>query len=318
MKKLPLLKIITSLPRNKKYIEDTDAYGVMYNANYLRTYDRALHMMMTSQESKEKNPNNNCNGILNHDGWCVTGMSNQRFKSGISLGSSFVVSGELEDQSDDGFLETWNVQLTSVPDPTEPELTIYNSAKLTIARPEKSSISLVKPFEVEKDSLTIENFHTVYRDEFDIHMPSHIPLRNVLNLFERERSDFLGGPDILRKMQDEDDLLWVVTEVSDLALVNFGKQSNDPESTNMNDVDPKEGVYCEPGQKVVVRTNFIGKRRGMIIECRQTLFVLVVDESTNQTKKRRLAQGKVTIMAIKNSTRRPTKDIPEWFLQKLK
>ena len=25
------------------YIEDTDAYGVMYNANYLRAYERALH-----------------------------------------------------------------------------------------------------------------------------------------------------------------------------------------------------------------------------------------------------------------------------------
>jgi len=162
-------------PKHHDYIEDTDAYGVMYNANYLRTCDRALHMI-TSQE-REKDQNNNSDGILNHDGWCVTGMPNQRFKAGISLGSSFVVSGELDKKSDDGFLEVWNVQLTSVPDPTEHDLTIYNSARLTISRPDKSPFPTHYAFKVDKDSLIIENIHTVYRDEFDIHMPSHIPLR---------------------------------------------------------------------------------------------------------------------------------------------
>ena len=44
------------------YLEDTDAYGIMFNTNYLRSYDRALHLTTS-------NRNLNTSVTSQHDGW---------------------------------------------------------------------------------------------------------------------------------------------------------------------------------------------------------------------------------------------------------
>lgn len=41
------------------YIEDTDAYGVVYNGNYLRAYDRSLHTTSLLEECG-LSPDENC------------------------------------------------------------------------------------------------------------------------------------------------------------------------------------------------------------------------------------------------------------------
>ena len=134
----------------------------------------------------------------------------------------------------------------------------------------------------------------MYRDEIDAHWTGHIPLRAVLNLFERARSNSLGGPSDLQKLQKEDGILVVVTNIGQCSLINH------------------EDTFIEPGQIVFVETSFVSKRKGMVIECYQTL--MVKNDDNNHA---RLAQGKITLMMINESTRRPTSKLPEWIKEKL-
>ena len=58
------------------YIEDTDAYGIMYNSNYLRCYDRALH------------------ATVDHEGWAIVSVDRQKFAASPGLGQEFVIAWE--------------------------------------------------------------------------------------------------------------------------------------------------------------------------------------------------------------------------------
>lgn len=145
---------------------------------------------------------------------------------------------------------------------------------------------------IQPNFLTKGDCFTVYRDEIDAHWQGHLPLRNVLNLMERSRTNALGGPEGLRRLQQdkENGVVVVVTGVSDLTLV-------------------EEGVTLVPGRKLVVETAFVVKRRGMILECYQTLRTTSSDA--------RLAQGKVTLMLLDATTRRPTTKLPVWLRELL-
>jgi hypothetical protein len=81
-----------------------------------------------------------------------------------------------------------------------------------------------------------------------------------------------------------------------------------------------------------VRTKFIVKRRGMIVECRHELFMhgdddyndgdgvgFNMDDNGNYNNSRRdlLATATVTVMALKGSTRRPTSKLPQWILDQI-
>lgn len=317
-KDAPLLEFTS--PEMKVFIEETDAYGVVYNANYLRIYDRALHMISISQRdiidgpspSAEESPS-----VLDHEGWSIVEVTQQKFKSSPPLGGVFVVNGKLKSRSDNKRSEVWDLQIQSPSNSGNDEaeqaaVVVYNTATLTIARPDLSSTCIPKPdpFPTEPDVLENEYSFMLYRDEFDTHLPTHLPLRNVLNLFERARSNGLGGPDALRRMQQEDEILWVVTSIDSCSLVNLG----------YNDGDQKSGlvkVESRPGQTVTVKTDVVVKRRGMILEFRQTLFLPPSKQSGDKTlgRRRRLAQAVVTIMALNARTRRPTSKLPEWVME---
>jgi acyl-CoA thioesterase FadM len=64
-----------------------------------------------------------------------------------------------------------------------------------------------------------------------------------------------------------------------------------------------------PGDDTVtIQTQVCPRRNGaMVLDCYQT--ALVKGEHV-------IAQGKVTIMALNRETWRPTKKLPDWFLQK--
>jgi hypothetical protein len=81
-----------------------------------------------------------------------------------------------------------------------------------------------------------------------------------------------------------------------------------------------------------VRTKFIVKRRGMIVECRHELFMHGDDDyndgddvgfnmddngNYNNTRRDLLATATVTVMALKGSTRRPTSKLPQWILDQI-
>ncbi|MGK3748723.1 MAG: hypothetical protein ACI8RD_001015, partial [Bacillariaceae sp.] len=74
-------------PKFRIYIEDTDAYGVMYNSNYLRSYERALSHV-PRQNNLQQPPDRNRRTVL-------TSITNQKFRSSPALGEEYIIRGEL-------------------------------------------------------------------------------------------------------------------------------------------------------------------------------------------------------------------------------
>jgi acyl-CoA thioesterase FadM len=279
----PMSSISFETPPMRVYIEDTDAYGIMYNTNYLRSYDRALHLTTI---------NRNLNTLVTsqHEGWAIVSMGHQKFASSPALGGDFVVQATLKESADNW--EIWDMQMTS-PDGA----TLYNKViDLQIAKPTSNSkvngnifsLKHIEAFSFDDGLPKSVDTFTIYRDEIDAHWTGHLPLRNVLNLFERARTNRFGGPDDLRRLQQEDGILVVVIGIGECSLID-------------------EGVFCCPGQQVDVETASVVKRRGMIVECWQTL----------KSGTSRLAQGKVDLMMLDAKTRRPTSKLPTWAQEKL-
>ena len=252
----------------KVYIEDTDAYGVLYNANYLKYFDRAICSIFAKSNEQP----------------VVSEIRKQRFRSSPSLGENVLIQAEkMTDKEISSYCSRWNLALTS-----EDGEAIFNSAILTVRSSDDLGTcdNFIQLNSIEYHSS--DDSFQIYRDEIDFDgVRSFLPLRSVMNLFERSRSNFLGGPDALRKMQEVDGIVWVVTSVDETFL--FSKA-------------------CEisPGDDLVVRTAF-SFRRSSVLECRQTL--LFEDEH--------VAQATITIWSLDNITRRP-KAAPEWVINKVK
>eukprot|EP01082_Thalassiosira_pseudonana_P001531 g1636.t1 g1636 contig10:2482516-2483733(-) len=306
-------------PKFRVYIEDTDAYGVLYNSNYLRCYERAL-LHAPRDEYTEANTNNRSDDIIpTSSKWILSTITNQKFRSSPELGEEYRIRGELIDRDIDQ--ETWELELvTQDSNIDDYAIIVHNSATISLTRSTSTPTmqhTATSNNNAKFDGKVYERRYIPYHDEFDSHhhattgttyQSHHIPLRNVMNFCERSRSDFLGGPKELRKMQIEDDLLWVVTGVED------GRLLLDEHLLERRD----DGV--RPGKDIIVQTNFIAKRRGMIIECQHRLLVEDGDSSTNgdDTQRRRvLAEATATIMALKGSTRRPTSKLPQWVVDKI-
>jgi hypothetical protein len=365
------------------YIEDTDAYGVMYNGNYLRSYERAL-----SHVSRQ-----------NHDSysWMVTSVTNQKFRSSPSLGEEYIIRGVMleEDEERGGECgeeggrrrdheEVWQLEMatrstkntsnngdTGGDDDDDNNWIVHNSATVTIINTLHDSSSLPNEKMAEKavsastpqqqldedrGGTIFEQRCTAYSDEFDTHhfyfqnqhrqqssfapARSILPIRNAMNFFERSRTNYLGGPDILRKMQVDEDILWVVTSVDDgeLMLLLNEEDSDFVEDEETRKEEKVVNTYLSNStpsmnasrREITVRTNFIVKRRGMIVECRHELFMDDDDDDnvrpdsskslsnhSNGGKRSLLAKATVTIMALKGSTRRPTSKLPNWILNQI-
>ena len=313
------------------YIEDTDAYGVMYNGNYIKSYERALHEFHTRTKCEkiaETKTDTDTDTVLNHSDFYLTQCTAHKFKSSPALGSRYVIRGhrvEVDSVSDSPAdnenggtkKETWSLAMEEYVDVYGNEdqdenddddnqaRKIYNTATVTIASPHpnpqqhqndnKNSEPMIMP-QIKLASLDAEEIASgkpvhsqrfiVHRDEFDHHMKGSIPIATTLNLFERVRSDSLGGPDQLRRMQEEDNILWVVTSIDNLQI------------------DTTDNI--QPGDEVVVRMYATIKRRGMIIVCDQD--IVIEDDSGKLVV---LAKGTVTICALNSKSGRPTNKIPE-------
>lgn len=347
------------------YIEDTDAYGVMYNSNYIRAFERAmfdfaqkLTAYSTASSQEKQVPLQlqvaGTNSLLfdpTHD-FYVTKVTAQKFKSSPVLGSSFVIRAKqfiIDDldtrkQSGNQQVESWSVEMLKYNSDTcqdgvsllvegEPQQQqqqkqqqqqqVFNTAIVTIAArsnsnyaraPQPSYVSVSSSSSLLSTNNNNNNNHdknekknhdkndeivqrsdvfTIHRDEFDVHLPNGtIPIRTALNLFERQRSNWLGGPHVLKQMMKEYNLQWVVTSIDDLEIFTTCSSSR---TTHQG----QNGVL--PGMKVEVRSSIQVKRRGMILEFHQDVILgqLV------------LARGVVTICAIDAQKGRPTRDIPQ-------
>ena len=289
-------------PMYQCYIEDTDSYGVMYNANYLRCFDRALHSFYAMGDDViSANRNNDDDAaaaatnreqprqsILDtHEDWAIVQVDNQKFKTSPKLGGGYCVHGTLVEHQDD--LEVWDLVMQETGDP---QSATFNSARVTIARPGVFATPSKIVADVASDgTTTTKDIFRLFRDEFDSHYSTHIPLRNVLTLFERSRSNFLGGPDSLRKLKEEHGLLFVVTKVNNCCK--FPIVDEDDE--------------LKPGQLVLVETTFQVNRKGMIIACQQTL----------KTNNRPVAQATVSLMTLDAETFKPSTNLPDWLKELL-
>lgn len=283
----------TSSPM-KVFIEDTDAYGVVYNANYLKFYDRALHhqTMRMSQSASSSSPASSAisssSGVGGNlmDDIMLVGAASQKFRSSPMLGDEYVIEGLLTDIDDQG-RQLWDFSMKRLDGRTT-----FHSAQGVLVTTRPGSIPLpedVKPYTTKSspNEAAFDSF-TAYRDEFDPHSLSHLPLTSVLNHFERLRSNLLGGPKELKRLQEEDGIIFVVSKISDFYLLEHSR--------------PNASLI---GESLTVKTTSEVKRGGMVTDLYQTIYT-----STGE----RMAQGVVTLMTLDRDTFRPTSKLPQRIL----
>ena len=284
------------------YMEDTDAYGVMYNSNYARQYERALIHSPRNDDAKRKQ-------------WVLTAITNQKFRSTPTLGSEYVITGQLLESVADS-TEVWQMELRSTDG--EADVIVYNAATVTLASTPHPVTS--PDVDISSSSSSSGLYHKqsfpCYPDEFDTHLQQttnadnqtiqqhayHIPMRSVTNFFERHRTIYLGGPDKLRKMQQEDGILFVVTACDDANIW----------------LDAIDGANHFLGRDVIVETKFVIKRRGMVVECYHRLLMDMDEVGDSSSKSRKLlAKATMTCMALNRDTHRPTSKLPKWLMDLL-
>ncbi|CAB9498847.1 expressed unknown protein [Seminavis robusta] len=298
-------------PRFQCFIEDTDSYGVMYHANYLRAYDRALHSMFMINDNSLNDVINSCTSMApdgadiggfknkqDHEAlmvdtyadWSIVNVEHQKFNKSPPLGGTFVIHGTMIEQPNKE-REVWDLYMR---EHEHPQSTLFNFARVTIARPgvfiPPDNIVADIAEDQEADIIQTKDMFWLYRDEFDAHYPTHLPLRNALCLFERSRSNLLGGPERLRMLKERDNLVFVVTKINDCCKF--------PASPGNGEV-----ADLKPGNLVHIDTDFDVRMNGKIIDCHQTLYA---DD-------RPVAQATVTLMTLNAETFKPSSDLPEWL-----
>jgi len=261
----------TSLP-TQVYIEDTDAYGIVYMPNYVRAYERALHGFGASGASE----------LLSKQDWSIVQVDKQRFKKAFALGESFIVTGTRRSHS--SVQEVWVMEMTN------PIGVVCNSAIVTIA----SELPSPPPLNCDRALPPIEFDLVLYRDEFDINLPGRIPLRNVMRPFEHARSNgLLGGPGLLKRLQDEDGIIFIVTSIDEVALIQ------------------NDAAACRPGEPVTVTTAVQFRSRGM------TRFLHTLWSKDDAGVPQRMAQAVVVLMTLDKNTKKAISVLPDWLYDRL-
>mmetsp|Transcript_56144 Transcript_56144/g.136012 ORF Transcript_56144/g.136012 Transcript_56144/m.136012 type:complete len:445 (+) Transcript_56144:151-1485(+) len=309
------------------YIEDTDAYGIVLNSNYIKFYERALMMMvmMTDRNNDKKRFENNIMLMM------MVGFQQQKFRSSPKLGDEYVIrgtynrlTGDNENNNGDGD-GTWDLEMTNVDGSI-----VYNTlsgAILWSTDSDDSSSDDVNNVDGEQRSKSpppsVYSF-TVWHDELDRMVVTDttpplsryvLPLHSSLNFFERPRSNLIGGPDQLRKLQDEDGVVVVVTSIEDCYHHMPNMIGRHDYCGGDSDEQPSP-LY--PGQRIQVETSYDVRRNGMIVDCYQTVLSLTDDhDDDDDDTLLTLTQGKVTVMMIDAKTRRPTKRLPSWLKENL-
>jgi acyl-CoA thioesterase FadM len=194
-------------------------------------------------------------------------------------------------------------------------------------------------------SSTSSSTYPIHRDELvqgDGTLLARLPLRTILNYFERGRTDAFGGPKNLHKLQRDHTLQAVVTSIRALSLV-WSTHSTDPgtvaRTLSTEDGDGNGGeeeetekrltttissssssswmTYPETdrlraGETITVETTTTIKRKGMILEMDQKILRRSRQKNSNPSSMTVVAQGMVTLMMIDTNTQRPTSKLPPW------
>jgi acyl-CoA thioesterase FadM len=276
------------------YIEDTDAYGVIYNANYLRAYDRAIQSWNTpTKEPGQQNTN-----------FIISKVESMKYKQSPMLGEKYVINGrprELSSVSSSSSCHSnpvvWDLTMTS-PDGS----IVYNVAQgvhvMAMSPAQKRLKDVFTTGTVNGEEKASDFFQSVFtheyvthRDEFDTNY--RIPLHTHLKYFERSRSDALGGPRSLRKLQEQENVLVVVTSNHDCESLVVLASDNDDETMDERAIST-----------VRVTTGVRLRRRSSVVECYQTACF----------KSKPIARALTTVMVIDAASKKPT-PLPDWVLQ---
>jgi acyl-CoA thioesterase FadM len=277
------------------FMEDTDAYGVKYYANYLLTYERSLH------QAQLQNPDD---FLLSTTDWSIVKVDSIKFKRAPLLGSILLIHGIIDAEQSNEMYQTWDLSMTC-PDGA----TFYSTASgVRIQSMEQEPFKVMHLDNLLASSFTnntmtthAANTFTTFRDECDPHLPYHLPLCTALKLFERGRTDWIGGPSVLANLRTDHCVAYVVTSITNLSLVSY---HNNNDRGNTPSTQPILPGNCP----VIVHLEFCAKRNGRMVESYQTL----ERQDTCVT----MAQACVTLLALDSRTWKPIKQLPQCFLQK--
>eukprot|EP00594_Rhizosolenia_setigera_P007807 CAMPEP_0178967296 /NCGR_PEP_ID=MMETSP0789-20121207/17497_1 /TAXON_ID=3005 /ORGANISM="Rhizosolenia setigera, Strain CCMP 1694" /LENGTH=196 /DNA_ID=CAMNT_0020652853 /DNA_START=168 /DNA_END=758 /DNA_ORIENTATION=- len=166
---------------------------------------------------------------------------------------------------------------------------------------------------------TVSKEFTVYRDE--LYYDDLLPLQTILNFFERVRTEALGGPNRLRQLKEEENLLWVVTSIDELISFPYRHHFHGQEDINggffKDDEYDDNDMKVKPGDDLIVRMVVTPKRRGMFLICEQEILKRGTkcngddDNSKGVENAILLAKGTVTVCAINAQSNRPTSNLPD-------
>lgn len=138
---------------------------------------------------------------------------------------------------------------------------------------------------------TVKQSIPTYRDEFDPHLPSHLSLANVFNFWERTRTNSLGGPNALERLQNQDGMLVVVTGYRDVTLVDHDQDA----------LIPGESIEIV----TVIDAGGRRKRKRARLDFVHTAY----------SRGQRIAQGIATCLVIDKTTKRPVRQLPDWVMR---
>ena len=112
------------------FIEDTDAYQVKYNGNYIRSYERALFQIAEEVKHIVKS------SVLSDENFVLLGVTKHKFKSSPRLGDKFqVLAKRLENTCDN--TEEWQLEMIRYQNDSSDTYTsrsVFNTATVTIAK----------------------------------------------------------------------------------------------------------------------------------------------------------------------------------------
>ena len=229
-------------------IEDTDAYGIMYNGNYLKHYARAL-------ESIDEDGN-------------IVGFETMRFSGSPSLGEAFLIRGSRTESS-----SQWNLRLESAESKNNRE---YNSVHgLFLGEGGFSTENVMEP-PLDEDKSTIclhVNTYTIYKDEFEHN--NHLSLATILNYFERPRSQSFGGATGLSKLRN-DGIFAVVTRVDNLRLWATKKDLVPGDTVHVHS-------YAMLRRKSMIRYKQMAYVHGILL-AQGEIDVMLIDSTTRRPK----------------------------------
>ena len=294
------------------FLESTDAFGIVYNANYLTLYQRALEQTLIPTRPRPKATATvvieKCEDIkfaqaaklgdvlrivsclkdvveVNSDSTTTGSSSSTRGKYSIWQQTCTRLSdGALINSA-----SSWVRLVTANNEDVELNGDLFSSFETTQTVQDSNSIAFQKSLEPPPGKRVISDPIRIFSDELQILDISTsgdtkygVGLLSALRYFERCRTLYFGGPSDLSRFTEEG-LAIVVAKIDNLML-HHPKISNDESDGNDYDDEPHLDVSVTSGDNVIV-DNYVQVRGKSIVTFHQRLYLDIPNksESSNPT-----------------------------------